>query len=46
MEYFLEHYSDYKSEKVQELEDIKRLIEDKEERWLALNTELENENQK
>jgi ATP-binding cassette subfamily F protein 3 len=46
MEYFLEHYSDYKSKKVQELEDIKRLIKDKEEIWLALNTELENENQK
>jgi ATP-binding cassette subfamily F protein 3 len=34
MAYFLEHYSDYKSDKVQELEDIKRRIADKEEEWL------------
>jgi ATP-binding cassette subfamily F protein 3 len=38
--YFLEHYHDYRPEKVQELEEIKRLIVDKEEYWLALNAEL------
>ena len=44
--YFLEHYQDYSQEKNQELEDIKRLITDKEERWLALNEEaIQNENQ-
>ncbi len=38
--YFLEHYHDYRPEKVQELEEIKRLIAEKEEYWLALNAEL------
>jgi len=38
--YFLEHYHDYRPEKVQELEEIKRLIADKEEYWLALSAEL------
>jgi len=37
MAYFLEHYHDYKPEKVQELEDIKRRIIDKEELWLELS---------
>jgi len=41
--YFLEHYQDYLPEKTQELEDVKRMIADKEERWLELNTELEAE---
>jgi ATP-binding cassette subfamily F protein 3 len=41
--YFLEHYQDYRPEKAQELEDIKRAIADKEERWLELNDELEKE---
>lgn len=39
MAYFLEHYSDYKSAKVQELEDIKRRIADKEEEWLRVSGE-------
>lgn len=37
--YFLEHYNDYKPEKVQELEDLKRRIQDKEEEWLRLADE-------
>jgi len=45
MAYFLEHYNDYKPEKVQELEDIKRRIADYEERWLALNAENEAANE-
>ncbi len=40
--YFLEHYHDYRPEKAQELEEIKRLIADKEERWLELNAEAES----
>jgi len=39
MAYFLEHYNDYKADKVQELEDLKRRIQDKEEYWLELNKE-------
>jgi len=39
MAYFLEHYHDYKPEKIQELEDMKRRIKDKEELWLELNQE-------
>jgi len=39
MAYFLEHYYDYKPEKIQELEDMKRRIKDKEELWLELNQE-------
>lgn len=39
MAYFLEHYHDYKPEKIQELEDMKRRIKDKEELWLELNKE-------
>ena len=39
--YFLEHYSDYRPEKAQELEEIKRLIADKEEVWLRLSAEQE-----
>jgi ATP-binding cassette subfamily F protein 3 len=39
MAYFLEHYSDYRAEKVQELEDIKRRITDKEEEWLRVSGE-------
>ncbi len=39
--YFLEHYHDYKPEKAQELEDIKRLIIDKEELWLELSEQAE-----
>lgn len=41
--YFLEHYNDYRQDKVQELEDIKRKIVDKEEYWLSLNAEIESE---
>lgn len=41
MAYFLEHYQDYKPEKVQELEELKRRIQDKEELWLELNSEGE-----
>ncbi len=37
MAYFLEHYSDYKPEKVQELEDLNRRIKDKEDLWLMIN---------
>lgn len=37
MAYFLEHYDDYKPEKIQELEDLKRRLQDKEEKWLELN---------
>jgi ATP-binding cassette subfamily F protein 3 len=43
MAYFLEHYHDYKPEKVEELEELKRRIKDKEELWLELNAET-NEN--
>jgi len=39
MAYFLEHYYDYKPEKIQELEDMKRRIKNKEELWLELNQE-------
>jgi len=42
MAYFLEHYHDYKPEKIQELEDMKRRIKDKEELWLELNKEEES----
>jgi len=38
--YFLEHYEDYRPEKVTELEDIKRRIADKEDLWLMLNEEI------
>jgi len=44
--YFLEHYQDYRPEKTQELEEIKRAIADKEEAWLRLNDEQEKINQK
>lgn len=37
MAYFLEHYHDYRPEKVEELEELKRRIKDKEELWLELN---------
>lgn len=41
MAYFLEHYHDYEPKKVTELEELKRRIGDKEERWLELtNTDL------
>ena len=43
MAYFLEHYYDYRAEKIQELEDIKRAISDKEEYWFKLSAEIENE---
>lgn len=39
MTYFLEHYHDYRPEKIQELEDIKRRISDQEDLWLLLNSE-------
>lgn len=39
MAYFLEHYQDYSPAKVQEFEDLKRRLADKEELWLALNEE-------
>ncbi|MFA5163910.1 MAG: ABC-F family ATP-binding cassette domain-containing protein [Patescibacteria group bacterium] len=39
MAYFLEHYDDYKSTKVQDLEEIKRRIADKEEEWLRVSGE-------
>lgn len=39
--YFLEHYKDYRSEKVQELEDLNRRLKDKEELWLMINEDLE-----
>ena len=42
MAYFLEHYHDYKKEKVQELEDLNRRIKDKEELWLIINEDLNN----
>lgn len=35
--YFLEHYHDYRPEKVTELEDLKRRIADKEDLWLMIN---------
>ena len=41
MAYFLEHYNNYQPEKVQDLEDVKRRIIDKEELWLSLNNEEE-----
>lgn len=41
--YFLEHYQEYSPEKTRELEDIKRAIADKEEIWLRLNAEQEEE---
>lgn len=37
MAYFLEHYKNYKPEKVQELEELKRRLKDKEDLWLMLN---------
>ncbi len=37
MAYFLEHYSDYKPEKIKELEDLKRRLKDKEDLWMMLN---------
>lgn len=40
--YFLEHYDDYRPEKITELEELKRRIADKEELWLQLNEDLEN----
>jgi len=39
--YFLEHYNDYRPEKVTELEELKRRIADQEELWLRLNEEQE-----
>lgn len=41
MAYFLEHYNNYRPEKVQDLEDVKRRITDKEELWLELTNEEE-----
>ncbi len=41
MAYFLEHYHDYKPDKVQELEDLKRRMVDKEELWLELSEDGE-----
>lgn len=41
MEYFLEHYNNYRPEKVQDLEDVKRHITDREEEWLRINSENE-----
>lgn len=38
--YFLEHYQDYRPEKVQELEDLNRRLKDKEELWLMINEDL------
>ncbi len=43
MEYFLEHYDNYRPEKVQDLEDVTRRIADKEELWLMLNAENEKD---
>jgi len=37
MSYFLEHYKDYKPEKVAELEELNRRLRDKEDLWLMLN---------
>jgi ATP-binding cassette subfamily F protein 3 len=37
--YFLEHYRDYQPGKVQELEELKRRLVDKEELWLQLSEE-------
>lgn len=42
LNYFLEHYHDYQPKKTQELEEIKRLIADKEDLWLELNTDADN----
>ncbi len=39
LEYFLEHYENYRPEKVAELEELKRRIADKEDLWLMLNEE-------
>lgn len=41
MSYFLEHYNEYSPEKTQELEEIKRKINDKEDLWLELQNELQ-----
>lgn len=41
LNYFLEHYQEYQPKKTQELEDITRLLADKEEAWLRLTAELE-----
>ncbi len=38
--YFLEHYQDYRPEKVQELEDLNRRLKDKEDLWLMINEDL------
>ena len=40
--YFLEHYQDYRPEKVKELEDLNRRLKDKEELWLMINEDLED----
>jgi ATP-binding cassette subfamily F protein 3 len=39
MAYFLEHYENYRPEKVTELEELKRRIADKEDLWLMLSEE-------
>jgi ATP-binding cassette subfamily F protein 3 len=39
LEYFLEHYQNYRPEKVTELEELKRRIADKEDLWLMLSEE-------
>ena len=39
MAYFLEHYHDYRPEKIEELEDLKRRIKDKEDLWLMISEE-------
>jgi len=39
MTYFLEHYHNYRPEKIQELEDLKRRLADQEELWLILSSE-------
>jgi len=41
LNYFLEHYQEYNSNKNQELEEITRLIADKEEAWLRATNDLE-----
>ncbi len=41
--YFLENYHNYRPEKVTELEELKRLLEDKEELWLKLKEESEKD---
>ena len=39
MAYFLEHYHDYRPEKIEELEELKRRIKDKEDLWLMISSE-------